>query len=348
MEKMMEKMKKMFALMMVIAIVLCFSGCVRYKVSAKVNKDGTIDVTFLYAQIDSSDMMGSGEVEGFADAEDDEEWGDELAIDGDDAGDEEGDDELRAKFEAAGWTVEDYADEEKADKKYYGYTATKNGIKLDELGAEFEKLGITSEQFTLEEKDGKYILDWNTQSNTKEVSEQLEEMGLATSAIKSYGGYMTFVLELPGKAKDNNATKVDGKIYEWDMFKMNEPIHCEFTLKGDGFPAWIIGVIVGGVIIAAGVVVAIILMGKKKKIDAEKPLEVPVIAKDPTPAEKLAQTTFETSQTDGLPQFGQASAEAPAETSAEDATDAPAAPLWAQPSSDASETLDDLNDLDNN
>ncbi|MBO4473918.1 MAG: hypothetical protein J5750_03290 [Clostridiales bacterium] len=339
MEKMMEKMKKMFALMMVIAIILCFSGCVRYKVTAKVNKDGTIDVTFLYAQIDSSDMMGSGEVEGFADAEDDENWGDELTIDGDDEGDDEEDDELRAKFEAAGWTVEDYADETKSSQKYYGYTATKNGIKLDELGAEFEKLGITSELFTLEEKDGKYTLDWDTSSNTKEASDQLAEMGLEITMLKSYGGYMTFTLELPGKAKEQNATKVDGKVYEWDMFKMNEPIHCVFDLKGDGIPAWVIGVIVGGVIIVAGVIVAIVLMSKKKKIDDEKPLEVPVVPKDPTPAEKLAQTTFETSQTDGLPQFGQNQDAAPAQ-------EAPAAggPIWTQ-SSDASQA-DSLEDLD--
>ncbi|MBO4687211.1 MAG: hypothetical protein J5636_01730 [Clostridiales bacterium] len=341
MEKMMRKMKKMFALMMVVAIVLCFSGCIRYKVSAKVNKDGTADITFLYAQIDTSNMMeSSNEVEGFA--EDEDNWGDEMDAD-------EDDDDLRAKFEAAGWTVEDYADEEKEDKKYYGYTATKNGIKLDDLQAEFEKLGISSDDFSFSEKDGVYTLDWDVSSNT----EQLTEQGVESTMVKSYGGYMLFEMELPGKAKENNATNVEGKLYQWDMLKMKEPIHCKFNLKGDGFPMWIIGVIAGGVIIVAGVIVAIVLMNKKKKIDAEKPLEVPVVAKDPSPAEKLAQTSFTTSQTDGLPGFGQSQDTASSESEAQDAPvepaqDAPATPLWAQPSGDLPESFEDLDDMGNN
>ena len=316
-------MKKMLALMLVFAIVLCFSGCVRYKVSAKVNKDGTADVTFLYATMDTKGMMSSGD-----DEQDGDEDSGELTID---SSTDDDNAEQKAKFEEAGWTVEDYADEEKEDKKYYGFTATKEGVKLDELEAEFAALGLEEGKFSFSEKDGVYTLDWDASGNTEKLTEQ----GVETTMLKSYGGYMTFEMELPGKVIENNATKVEGKLYQWDMLKMTEPIHCEFNLKSSGFPMWIIGVIIGGVILAAGIVVAIIIMGKKKK-DTPAPAYAA-----PAAPEAPAAPAFTPSQSTGLPQVG--APEAPAAPAVEQAATA-TAPLWNQPS--AASAVDSLEELE--
>ena len=108
--------------------------------------------------------------------------------------------------------------------------------------------------------------------------------------------------------------------------------------------------VMGIVIVVLVLVIVYLLMSKKKKADAEAPVMVPVVPQDPTPAEKLAQTSFETSQTDGLPQFGQNQDAAPVEPAeaAAPAQDAPATPLWAQPSGDLPESFEDLDDMGNN
>jgi len=350
MERMEKRsLRKCIALMLVCAIVVCFTGCVRYNITAKVKKDGTADITILIAQIDASNMMGDASSSG---EDEDDNWSEELTVDEDDGEKEaenEKEDDDRKKFEEAGWTVEDYADESKEDRKYYGFTATKTGINLDNLEEEFKKIGISDKDFSFEKKDDLYILNWDFSSNTEKVTEQ----GVELTMLKGYGGYMTLVLELPGKVPNQNATKVDGNTYEWDMLKLKENIHCEFSLKSEGFPAWIIGVIVGGVIIAAGVVVMLVLISKRKKIAEEAPrYETITPSAPPTAAEKLAQTSFNPAQTTGLPQLGQepeaASGEAPSkETLSEDAPseEAPSAgPIWAKPS-DGSE-IDSLDDLD--
>ena len=45
MERMEKRsLRKCIALMLVCAIVVCFTGCVRYNITAKVKKDGTADI----------------------------------------------------------------------------------------------------------------------------------------------------------------------------------------------------------------------------------------------------------------------------------------------------------------
>ena len=43
------KFKKFSALMLVFAIIVCFTGCMRYSMTAKISSDGTADITFVYA-----------------------------------------------------------------------------------------------------------------------------------------------------------------------------------------------------------------------------------------------------------------------------------------------------------
>jgi hypothetical protein len=249
--------KKSLAVMLVFAIIMCFTGCIRYSMTASVHKDGTVDFTFIYATMDTSEMMGTDS----SDDEDDESEPDYA--------------ETMKKFEDADWDCEDYEGEKGDETDYLGFKATKEGIDLEDLADELAELGEGFDKFTIEEEKGVYTLEWDIEGLTSEA----EGMNVTSDALKTYGGYMKFVLELPGKAKDNNATDVskDGKTLEWDFFEMDEAIYCEFDLKATGgFPGWLIGVIIGAAVIVVGVVVAIIIMNSKKKKGGDAPVAAPV------------------------------------------------------------------------
>ena len=110
---------------------------------------------------------------------------------------------------------------------------------------------------------------------------------------------MTFVLELPNSAEEENATEADGKILTWELLDMDEEIHAEFKVKKQGFPMWVIGVIIGGVIIVAGIVVMIIILSKRKKSPkAPVPSAAPVV---PAPAPAFIPTPSSSSIPVGLP-----------------------------------------------
>ena len=330
----MSKLRRLLAIAMVFAIILCFTGCIRYKTTASVHKDGTVDIFIVYATIDSSELMGDSEGDG------------DVVVNNDDENEE-----LNEKIEfveAAGWDVGKYTGEENDKYKYVGFSASKEGIALEDLAEELQALELGYEDLTLKKDGDLYILDWDASSNTEET----EEQGLEAASIRSYGGYMTFVLQLPAKAKDNNATKVEGKTLEWDLFKMKEPIHCEFKLTGGGFPMWIVGLIIGGIVIAAGIVAAILIMKKKK--EAPAPAYASTFASTPAtpstpdtsagqafkPAEPAAPA-FNANQSTGLPQVGQvpdAGFESP-----EDLLNS-SAPIWSKPSDAAS--VDSLEELE--
>ena len=236
--------RKILAMMMAVAVVFCLSGCIRFKTTATVNKDGTVDMTVMYAEMN----MDMGELTG-DDGMRDESANDDIK-------------ELMDKAKDADWDVKPYSKDD-----YNGFTATKEGIDLEDLPDELDALDLGFDDFTVE-KDGKlYTIEWGNESNESKMSGN----GLDNSTITSSGGYCTLIIELPVEPEDENASDVskDGKKLEWDMLNMDEPAHVEFKLasaaKGGGFPMWIIGVIIGGVVIIAGVIVAIVIISSSKK-----------------------------------------------------------------------------------
>lgn len=304
--------KKSLAVMLVFAIIMCFTGCIRYSMTASVHKDGTVDFTFIYATMDTSDMMGTDS----SDDEDDESEPDYA--------------EMMEKFEDADWDCEDYEGEKGDETDYLGFKATKEGIDLEDLADELAELGEGFDKFTIEEEKGVYTLEWDIDGITSEA----EGMSVTSDALKTYGGYMKFVLELPGKAKDNNATDVskDGKTLEWDFFEMDEAIYCEFDLKATGgFPGWLIGVIIGAAVIVVGVIVAIIIMNSKKKKGGDAPVVAPVAQAPVVPQAPVAPSA----PVEGFPQptgfpaapVAPAPVEVPAAPVAPAPVEVPAAPV---------------------
>lgn len=215
-----------------------------YTTRVTVNKDKTADIEVLIAAVD----------------EEDDALEDRIAI-----------------FEDNDWEIT-----EEEGKKVTAIFGEKHHLEIEEIGEELEALGIGYEGFTvdLDEDEGLYTIDWDAAS----VAKNADTSEINPSAKKDYGKYMTFILELPNSAEDENATEADGKTLTWELLKMDEELHAEFKVKKSGIAPWVIGVIIGGVIIIAGIVVMIIILSRRKKSPKEPaPVAAPV-APAPSPA----------------------------------------------------------------
>ncbi len=280
--------KKILTSVLVASIMLALTGCIRYSTTMTVGTDGKMDLEILYAVYDTSSLSDDADT------------------------DDEDQKEAMEKLEEEGWKVKEYTKD-----SYKGYELSKKGIKVADLADELQRTDLGFDKFTISESKGVYTIDWDVSGNTSEASDS----GVELDKLAEYGGYMKFVLELPNKADKQNATTVSksGKTLEWDMFKMDENIHCEFKITGGGgFPAWAIGLIIGGVVIAIGVVVAIIVMNKKKAAPAVDTTAPYASAIAPNPVVPQAPA--------GFPQAAPTAPAAPATPFQPQAPVAPAAP----------------------
>ena len=208
---------------------------------------------------------------------------------------EEEDDALEERigiFEDNDWEIT-----EEEGKKVTAIFGEKYGLEIEEISEELLALGIGYEGFEVEfdEDEEIYSLNWDALA----IAGNADTSEISSSAKKDYGPYMTFVLELPNSAEEENATEADGKILTWELLDMDEDIHAEFKVKKQGFPMWVIGVIIGGVIIVAGIVVMIIILSKRKKSPKDP---VPAASAVPAPAPAFIPTPSSSSIPVGLPQ----------------------------------------------
>ena len=267
--------KKIISVFLVLSMLFALTACVRYSVGCTVNSDGTVNLTYLYALSDLTDGNG------------DSGWAEE-----------------KKEFESKGWSTRDYTgDGSSESSSYNGFIASKGGIPIDQVEAEVRALGEGFESFTFSFDDGVYTIDWDTESVDKMVSEEGSSLG----DLSTYGGYMKFTLELPIKPIDENATSSKGSLLEWDLSKMNEPIHCEFELpmpsdddedeeeeavskdskkkntKGSSFnkTLLIVLIVVFAALVVGGAILVVFIHKKKKKDEFTAPITVPAHAPQP-------------------------------------------------------------------
>ena len=179
------------------------------------------------------------------------------------------------------WSVSDYEED-----GFIGCEFTIKDVELDKVEKKlnddlFSYLGFDSLELT--KKGMNYSLEWDTAEVKADVLNGREYED------DEYEGFMEVVVNLPGKAKNNNATDVskDGKTLTWNLME-EENIELSFATSN----IVLIVAIIGGVclaLIAAGVVILIIVLSKKKKskkaaAPAEAQPAAPVNAQ-PSPAE---------------------------------------------------------------
>lgn len=155
--------------------------------------------------------------------------------------------ELFEDLEDQGWEIDGDDD----------VTATIKDVALDDIAGTLEDTELGFDGFDIEEDDKIYTLEWDAPNKD-----------------------FTFVLELPNKAEDNNATDEDENTLEWDLSEMDEPISAEFKIKSGSNMLLLIGIIGGSVVVVGIVILVIVLIAKKKKNKGPK---------DPTPVVAVPQ-----------------------------------------------------------
>ena len=226
-------MKKLKMAVLSLVLMLALSGCVRYNTTISIKSNGKADVSMTYAMMTS--MLGD---------EEDEEEDDSM---------NESMDELRK----SGWQVEKYDSD-----GYQGIYAEKKDLELtslsQEIGGAEGDLDLDNKALTLTKEGSTYIFDWKFEGESASESKEY------VSYIESNGGYMTFTLKLPHKAKKSNATKVldGGKTLEWNLLALDETnsMHVEFST----FNPLIIVIIVVAAVALVAIIVVVVLIKKKK------------------------------------------------------------------------------------
>lgn len=217
-------MKKTIALIMALLLTLItLTGCVSIDYEVKVNKDGSGDISYIYAfsketlnsfQMSAEDMVAS----------------------------------MKEQAEESEYTVEAYEDDEVS-----GFIAKKH---IEDLSTQMSMQEAFGEEY-VKDKEGNGI---NIKKGmfTTEYSQnaQIDLTGLSElgNSVK-----MTYKVNLPAKVKTSNATEVNGKKLTWSL-KAGEVNEIEFTATKINILPIIIIVIL---LIAVAVATLFILKKKK-------------------------------------------------------------------------------------
>lgn len=244
--------KKIVAALLVLTVIFALCGCVRYRATCSVNEDGTVTFYILYATLSTG--------------EDDSLFSVSMT------------NEERQRLESEGWSVKPYTGEPSDEYDYAGYVVTKSGIKLEDLNKEVAPVEFGSQSLSglkCTKKGELYTIDWDVTDMQSVVSDNQ----IGSDDMFSFGGFMEFVLKLPTKPLEDNATEKKGGTLTWKINDMNEPIHVEFKIEepqpiaksnraksrsdkssGDGFPIWLGMTIIALVVAAAAVVITIVVI----------------------------------------------------------------------------------------
>ena len=247
-------MKKGLKLLALAFVMLLFSGCVKYKVDMTINNDKSMDLKMTTAMLDSVKSY-------FGEQTSDSE-------------------ETKEQAKKNGFEVEDYKNEEEG---YSGYTVKKHYNNIDDLSSTED---ITA-NISVDGKDEKlFKVTKGFLGNTYKATFKSEEGSSMSSQMDSYkdndsykeymkGMELKFVINLPSKAKSNNATNVsnDGKTLEWDLTQASS---IEFEFEMANTTNWII--VIGGICAVVAIVICVAAMVLKKK------KETPATPTDTTPA----------------------------------------------------------------
>lgn len=232
-------MKKSIKLLALAFVMLLFTGCVKYDIEMTINGDKSMDFKVLTAIADSAKgYMGEQATEGEKEKE-----------------------ELKQK----GFEIEDYKQD-----GYTGYSVKKHFNNIDDLSStEDVTANIDSEL----NADKMFKITKGFLGNTYKASFKSKDGESYSKQISTYkdndsykeymkGMEIKFIVNLPSKAKSNNATTVseDGKRLEWDL--MTTP-NVEFEFEISNTTNLII--VIGGACAVAGIIICVVAVVLKKK-----------------------------------------------------------------------------------
>lgn len=230
-------MKKLISLVAVMAmLLLVLTGCVNVNFEVSLNKDGSADVAYLYTfDKEALQEMGTSSEDMTKDMEE--------------------------EANKNGFKIEAYSDD-----KQEGFKATKHfdnasDVSLAEaFGEDYVK---ESKGITVEKKGNKTVFSQNDEID-------LSSMDETTASIVT----MKYVVKLPVKAGDNNATEVskDGKTLTWTL-KAGEINKVEFNAQTGSSVLKIVIIAVAAAVVICAIVMVIVKCSKK---DKKEPTDEPI------------------------------------------------------------------------
>lgn len=235
-------MKKAFKFLCLMCAVFMLSGCYRVNTNVEINSDKSGSIEFVLA-VDMKTLKSS--------------MGADSTSDPENMFDVENYDELKN----SGWKVEAYKSKE-GEKEWEGTKLVYEFDNIDKIvgtkkdaveiiGNDNEKPDVSNFFY----KDGdKYVANQYLDLSSGDTS-------TATDSMKEMFDFK-YTVKLPNKASSNNATKVDGTTYSWDLEygKKNE-IKYEFKFGGSNLV--LIICIAAGVVVLGGL--AFVFLKKKNK-----------------------------------------------------------------------------------
>lgn len=218
-------MKKTIALIMALLLTLItLTGCVSIDYEVKVNKDGSGDISYIYAfsketlnsfQMSAEDMVAS----------------------------------MKEQAEESEYIVEPYEDDEVS-----GFIAKKH---IEDLSTQMSMQEAFGEEY-VKDKEGNGI---NIEKSIF-VTRYTQNAQIDLTSISDFGNSikMTYKVKLPVKAKTNNATEVNNKELIWSL-NAGEVNEIEFTATKINILPIIIIVVILLIVVA---VATLFILKKKK------------------------------------------------------------------------------------
>ena len=240
-------MKKFFKLATLsLMVVLLVTGCgMKEEFGIKIGKDKKVTLEILVAQddemIDAMLDMGSSDSDGTKKHTDKERW---EYVDSSDSSD----------------SFKDYKKTKYDKDGYKGYTYTLELGDIDELVSDGDKADLTAigEDSKIFTKKGD-VYSLNTELSTEDTKEMEQYASSVDLDIK-------LKVTLPNKAKSNNATKVTGTTYIWDLTKAKSiDLSFDFSGKGASSSNNNIIMIAGGACAVIGIAICVVALTKKKQ-----------------------------------------------------------------------------------
>ena len=221
-------MKKLLSLISVMAILLvALTGCVSVNYEVTLNEDGTADVAYIYGF--EKEMLEQLETSA-----------EEMTSD------------MRENAEVSEYEIETYSDD-----KIEGFKAKKHIENLADISLEdafgTENVKDSEEnQIKIEKKAFKTVY-------SQKANIDLSAMDDSTASMVT----MKYVIKLPVKAGDNNASEVseDGKTLTWNL-KAGEVNEINFQASGNSL---VMIILIIAVVVIVAVAVILIFLKKSQK-----------------------------------------------------------------------------------
>jgi hypothetical protein len=237
-------MKKFKLLFSIVTVLFLMTGCVKYNATMEIKKDKSMDLKIIYA-LDTSSF---GDL-----AEEDVSTNSTETISK----------EQKAELEKKGYKVSEYKDD-----KYNGVELTYSIKNIDDASKE-EEFEVKLSDMLNENSDNNhfFVIKKGFLKNTYKAVYKFETSDSSSSDGLDMSEYLkamdlNFTVKLPSNAKSNNATKVDGTTYTWDLTKnTTSDINFEFEI----YNMTNIYILCGIAALLVIVIIALIILCTKKK-----------------------------------------------------------------------------------